>query len=100
MIPVLLIVIPLLTGLLLFTSQNENGAKNRALLSSIVTLLVSLAGLTVLNHKNNLQYDVEWMSALGSRFHVGLDGMGQVLCLLTALSFPLIFVATRNNEYK
>jgi NADH-quinone oxidoreductase subunit M len=40
------------------------------------------------------------MSNLGSSFSVGLDGMGQVLSLLTAVSFPIIFIATWNTQYK
>ncbi|MBC8034275.1 MAG: NADH-quinone oxidoreductase subunit M [Chitinophagaceae bacterium] len=100
MIPVLLLIIPLLTGLLLFAVKNEKSAKNLALLSSIATLTVSLLGVTYMKNAGYLDYDMEWMPALGSRFHVRLDGMGQILCLLTAISFPLIFVATYYNRYK
>jgi NADH-quinone oxidoreductase subunit M len=39
------------------------------------------------------------MPLLGSRFSVALDGMGQILCLLTAISFPLVFIATYKREY-
>ncbi len=37
---------------------------------------------------------------LGSRFSVSLDGMGKMLTLLTAISFPVIFAATYKNNYK
>lgn len=37
---------------------------------------------------------------MGSRFSVSLDGMGKVLTLLTAVSFPVIFAATYNNYYR
>jgi NADH-quinone oxidoreductase subunit M len=40
------------------------------------------------------------MGSLGSSFSVKLDGMGQVLCLLTAISFPIIFTATWRTQYK
>lgn len=100
MIPLLLIVIPLLSGLALFAWKNDSGAKNAALIASVATLIVSLTGFTLLKNAAALAYNVEWMPALGSRFRVELDGMGQILCLLTALSFPLIFIATYKNEYK
>lgn len=100
MIPVLLIVIPLLSGLVTFFIKSEKGAKNWALLSAVITLVVSLLGITVLKADHYLHTDVKWLADLGSRFTVGLDGMGQVLCLLTAISFPVIFAATWNNSYK
>ena len=100
MIPVLLILIPLLSGLALFATNNGNGAKNVSLISSIAILIVSLTGLSMLRSSANLVCNVDWMPALGSRFRVELDGMGQIVCLLTALSFPLIFIATYKNTYK
>jgi NADH-quinone oxidoreductase subunit M len=99
MIPVLLIVIPLLSGLAGFLIKNENSARSWSLFSSLVTLVVSLVGLTLSKDSGYLHADVQWLPALGSRFAVGLDGMGQILCLLTALSFPIIFIATWRDQY-
>ncbi|MBE7172230.1 MAG: NADH-quinone oxidoreductase subunit M [Williamsia sp.] len=99
MIPVLLILIPLITGLALFAT-GAGRARTGSLVSSILTLVVSIAGLTVFKAVRYLKYDGSWMTSIGSRFRVELDGMGQVLCLLTAISFPLIFVSTYKNEYK
>ncbi|HEX3079807.1 MAG TPA: NADH-quinone oxidoreductase subunit M, partial [Puia sp.] len=45
-------------------------------------------------------FSTEWMGGLNSRFAIGLDGMGQILCLLTALAFPIIFVSTWKEDYK
>jgi NADH-quinone oxidoreductase subunit M len=36
---------------------------------------------------------------LNASFSVKLDGMGQMLCLLNALAYPLIFIATWNRSY-
>ena len=99
MIPVLLLLIPIVSGLLLFTLKNERTARNFALLAALATLVVSLLGLSCMNKPAYLNFDAEWMPALGSRFHVQLDGMGQLLCLLTALAYPLIFLSIRNNRY-
>lgn len=100
MIPVLLIVIPLLSGLAAFFIKQEKSAKTWALFSTVITLAVSLLGLTLMKKAADLYTDVEWLPLLGSRFTVGLDGMGQILCLLTAVAFPMIFLATWNASYK
>jgi NADH-quinone oxidoreductase subunit M len=100
MIPVLLIAIPLLSGLISFFIKDPKAAKGWALLSSVVTLAVSLAGICIYDQPANLQYDAPWLQSLGSRFTVGLDGMGQVLCLLNAVSMPIIFGATYRNHYQ
>lgn len=100
MIPVLLIVVPLLTGLATFLIKSEKSARAWALLSALATLVISLLGITVLKGNSYLHANVEWLPTLGSSFAVGLDGMGQLLCLLTAVAFPMIFAATWNASYK
>jgi NADH-quinone oxidoreductase subunit M len=99
MIPVLLIAIPLGCGLLGFFIRSAGSAKNWSLLSSLVTLVVSIAGLTFYNGYGHLNFQADWLTGLGSRFTVGLDGLGQVLSLLTAISFPVIFISTYRNDY-
>ena len=100
MIAVLLILIPLLTGLAAFFFKNEKAVRSWALFASIAVLVVSLLGQTVLNDAKNLAHQSAWMSTLGSSFSVKLDGMGQMLCLLNAVAFPLIFLSTWNSLYK
>ncbi len=100
MIPVLLIVIPLLSGLISFFIKDPKAAKGWALLSSLVTLAISIAGIFIYNQATNLHYDAAWLPTLGSRFSVGLDGMGQILCLLNAIALPVIIAATYKNHYQ
>jgi len=100
MIPVLLIAIPLVGGLAGFFFKNDKSARSWSLLVSLAALAVSLWGLSVGAKSPLLNTDVEWLPALGSRFAVGLDGMGQILCLLTAIAFPVIFIATWRDEYR
>jgi NADH-quinone oxidoreductase subunit M len=99
MIPVLLILVPLISGFASFFIRKDGAARAWSLLSSIATLVVSILGLTVLKNPSYLHADTEWLVLLGSRFTVGLDGMGQLLCLLTAISFPLIFLSTWRTSY-
>lgn len=100
MISLLLILIPLLSGVVAFFLKKENAAKGWALLSSFATVAVSILGLTILNKPELLQFKCNWLPGLGSSFSIRLDGMGQLLCLLTAISFPLIFIATWSRQYK
>ncbi len=100
MIAVLLILIPLLTGLVSFFISDEKGVRRWALLSSIFTLGVSLLGLTYFTDARYLVHQSDWLSTLGSSFSIRLDGMGQLLCLLSAISFPLIFLSTWHSSYK
>lgn len=99
MIPVLLILIPLVTGLVTFFLKDAKTAKGWALLSSVITLAVAVAGICCIPAKE-LSYDAAWLPELGSRFSLTMDGMGKMLCLLTTISFPVIFIATAKNNYK
>jgi NADH-quinone oxidoreductase subunit M len=90
MIPVLLIVIPLVFGLAGFFIKNSRSARDWSLIASLITMVVAVT----------VQFDAEWLPALGSSFAVGMDGMGQLLALLTGVSFPIIFIATYRSEYK
>ena len=96
--PVLLILVPLVSGLLSFFIKNEKSAKMWALASSTLTVLVSVMSLLHGNLHNS--YDAPWLPMLGSRFTVSLDGVGKILTLLTAISFPIIFASTYSNTYK
>ncbi|MEO7922059.1 MAG: NADH-quinone oxidoreductase subunit M [Chitinophagaceae bacterium] len=100
MIPVLLILVPLLCGLLTFFMKNERSARFWALFASLITLVVSLLGLIVFKEEKYLQHRSEWMQTIGSSFSVRLDGMGQLLCLLNAVAYPLVLLATWNSPYK
>jgi len=100
MVALLLIVVPLVSGLLAFLFKNDRSVRLWALFSSLVTLFVSILGLTVLKKDAYLQFKAEWIGSLNSSFSIQLDGMGQILCLLTAVSFPLVFIATWNSVYR
>ena len=100
MIPVLLILIPLVSGLAGFLIRNERNARSWSLLSSLATLVVALWGLGAAKNSALLTADVAWLPDLGSRFSVGLDGLSLILALLTAVSFPIIFIATWRDQYR
>lgn len=97
MIALLLILIPLVAGFCSFGLKQGSSAKNFSLLISIITLVIALFAI---GSPTGGSYDSAWLTDLGSRFTLKLDGMGKMLCLLTAVSYPLIFAAVYKNEYK
>ena len=94
---VLLILIPLVSGLITFFLKEEKAIRGWSLFSSIVTLLVALYAVST---NQQLSYDAAWLPTLGSRFSVGLDGMSKMLTLLTAISLPVVLLSTYKNNYK
>ncbi len=97
MIPLLLILIPLLSGLAVFFLKDATTSKALALGSSVITLALSLMAVS---SKGVLHYDASWLPGLGGRFTLMQDGMGKMLGLLTAISFPVVFAATYKNTYQ
>ena len=100
MVAVLLILFPLITGLAAFFIKRDKAVRSWALVSTITTLIISILCLTILKEERFLAYHAEWMQTLGSSFSVKLDGMGQLLCLLNAVAYPLVILSTRNSYYK
>lgn len=100
MIPVLLLFIPLLAGLAAFFFRNEKAARSWALVSTVLVLAVSLLGLTACNNPESLSHKSDWMTLMGASFSLKLDGMGQLLCLLTAIGYPVILFSTWHSTYK
>lgn len=100
--PELLIWLPLVAGILSFFAKNGNAAKSLALFFSLAVLAVSVASLFYTGDKyatwNAVNY--YYKNNIGSTFFVKLDGTGSILTLLTAIAFPVIFIATYRNNYK
>ena len=97
MITLLLILTPLVAGLIAFSLKQGSSAKTFALLASLATLAIALVAVFT---PGTIGYDAAWLNSLGSRISFKADGMGKMLSLLTAVSFPIIFTAVYNNEYK
>ncbi|HRO47851.1 NADH-quinone oxidoreductase subunit M [Agriterribacter sp.] len=99
--PELLIWFPLLSGLVAFFLTKGGKAKRWALISSFITVAIVAVSFFFTDknyfHFNNVSY--VWMPSIGSSFALMYDGMGRMLCLLTALAFPLAFLTTYNTSY-
>ena len=99
MIALLLILVPLLGGLLTFM-QKGDAARTWSLLVAIAAFAVAVLGIAVFNRPEYLTYRVGWMGNLGSSFSLKADAMGMMLCVLNAISFPIIFIATWTTTYR
>jgi len=101
--PELLTWFPLIAGLVAFMISEEKKVKAWALVASLVTLGISAVSLIYSDpvkhfYLNNVSYF--WLKYIGSNFTLGLDGMGRMLTALTAVTFPVIFIATNKTTYK
>jgi len=100
MIALLLILIPLIGGLITFFIKSERDAKSLSFFASILTLALSFVAVYNLSGASQNSYDTAWLSFLGARFSIGLDGMSKMLCLLTGIAYPLVFGSVYRNAYK
>ncbi|MCZ0211711.1 hypothetical protein OZK63_40840, partial [Streptomyces sp. UMAF16] len=77
----------------------DKAAKSWSLLIALVTLAIALSGIYFFNNADALSIHLPWLPALGSGFDLHMDGMSSMLTLLTAIGFPIIFVAIYKNSY-
>ena len=96
MILILLILIPLLTGILSFTIKGD-GAKALALISSIATMGVS-GYVSGANFSAPISYSHDWIPILGTQFSLVADGMSSMLCLLTGIVVMVVMIVSVNKE--
>jgi NADH-quinone oxidoreductase subunit M len=90
----LFLLIPILAAIALLFIKKEQSVNLIAIASGLLTLLGALH--IILNKTGN--YDASWLPILNSRFLLQADGLAKILILLTAISFPAIFIATSNNQ--
>ena len=94
MIVLFLFLVPLLGGLVSFFLKNDKAVRTWALLVSLIALSLAIIPLTLSPVSGQLSYSAPWLGSLGSSFSIKLDGLSKLLCLLTAIVYPVIFIAT------
>lgn len=97
----LLIFLPLLSGILAFTS--EKIARPIALIGALVTLVITIMGGCTLLSDGDLSSQYLWIQDLGANFNLSITKGNYVLLLLTAIIFPLILVfkdAVSDNQHQ
>lgn len=100
--PALLIWLPLLGGILSFFMNHEGSARTTALISSILSLGVVIASFVLSDDKYMMlnQVSYVWLPGLRSSFGLVLDGLTKIICLLTAVIFPIVLLVTKKDQYK
>ena len=98
MIVLFLFLVPLVGGLISFFFKEDKTAHAWALVLSFITLALSIAGC-VTHNEHALQFSKPWLSSLGSSFTLQLDGLSNILCLLTAVAYPIILLSTWKTDY-
>ncbi|RFS24520.1 NADH-quinone oxidoreductase subunit M [Chitinophaga silvatica] len=100
MLTVLLILIPLIAGLITFGLKGS-GPKVLSIISSLATVVLAIgAWCRFRTAPDSLNVVANWIPQLGSQFRVGLDGMGVMLCLLTAIAFLLVFITIYSRKFE
>lgn len=99
----ILVFTPAIVGLIIMMipRAKEELIKQVALWSSTATLVWAII-LTIrfdFSDAGSLQFvvDTDWISAIGSRYIMGIDGLALPLVLLTALVVPLCIIYSFNN---
>ncbi len=95
MILTLLILVPLLAGILSFTAKDA--AKGLALTGSLVTLGISVY-ISTASYAQPLTWSMPWIPRLGAQLNLQADGMSAMLCLLTGIVMPVIFITNWNKD--
>jgi NADH-quinone oxidoreductase subunit M len=88
------LLIPIVAAILLLFIQQEKRAQNIAIVASVLSLAAAVNMLFI----NVSTVDLTWLQVLNSRFVLQADGLAKILILLTAISFPAIFIATSKNQ--
>ncbi|MFM1928674.1 MAG: hypothetical protein RL387_2 [Bacteroidota bacterium] len=88
------LIIPIVAAIILLFVKHEKRAQEIAILAGIASLAAAVNIIIV----NVGAVDLTWLQVLNSRFVLQADGLAKILVLLTAISFPAIFIATSKNQ--
>ena len=108
-IPVLtvLTLLPLLGGIVVvgLSSEQRRLARRLALGCSLVILALTLALCAQFNASSgDLQFEelarTPWISSLGVQYHLGVDGLGLLMVLLSAIIVPMAMLASWQIEQR
>ena len=88
------LIIPILAAIVLLFVKHEKRAQDIAIVAGVASL--SAATNIIINNVGAV--DLTWLQVLNSRFVLQADGLAKILILLTAISFPAIFIATSKNQ--
>jgi NADH-quinone oxidoreductase subunit M len=101
MLTLSLILVPLLAGLAVLLTKNNN-AKQLALIGALIELTIATVVFTAFKADATTQFvfKYNWIASLGISFAGGIDGISLLLVMLTTFLTPLIILSTFRHPYK
>ena len=90
MILIIILLLPVITGLFLLLLRNPATVRIIALTSAIANLLITLSLIILVP---STTYTVNWSHFMGTQFTLGYDGISLIMLLLTNLLFPFIILS-------
>ncbi|NVO19736.1 MAG: NADH-quinone oxidoreductase subunit M [Bacteroidetes bacterium] len=99
MILLVILLIALLTSALSFMSQEGFRAKWIAFSGSILVFILSVY-ITINNCECHTTFDRALAGNFGAHFSIGMDGLSNLLILLTTFLTPLIILSAFNRTYR
>lgn len=102
MLALVLILIPLIGSLLLFSlrGSNDGVSKNVALITSVIEFIVAAYAFITFDSQIIVEVKYAWMKDLKINFHLGIDGISLLMIALTGFLVPLIILSTFKYSYK
>jgi len=97
MILLIILLIPMLTGLFLLFFRKAPIVRSIALGSSIVNLLITFI---LIFTSSPSTYALNWINFMGISFTLGLDEISLIMVLLTNLLFPFVLLAGFTREQR
>ncbi len=91
--------IPLLAGIIAFALRSQLLIKQITLYCATVLAGLALFASCQPMGSHYLHHSSGWLATLGANFSLAVDGAGKITTLLTAISYPIILLATWNNNY-
>lgn len=101
MLTILLILIPIATGLLTL-SLGGRSVKQLALIGALAELVTAVVVWTQFDPAGGAQFgfSYDWIASGGVSFAASIDGISMLLVLLTTFLTPLIILSTFGHTYK
>lgn len=101
MLTLSLILIPLLVGVILLITKNNN-AKQLALIGGVIELVLATVVYAQFQPTASQQFafSYPWITSAGISFSGAIDGISLLLVMLTAFLTPLIILSTFRQPYK
>jgi NADH-quinone oxidoreductase subunit M len=102
MITGILLLLPLLFSLVIFSLKDEKWIRVLATTGSVLEFLVSLYGLFLYTTQCHCQLllNIGWIESLHVNLRFGVDGISLLLVLLTTFLTPLIILSSLGHAYR